>query len=353
MNEADIRPENLLRRYLELSAEDAANCFTGIARFDIACVACGTADGKPQFAKHGFGYVKCPACGTLYQSPRPPIKAFEFFYRESVSSRYWAETFFPAVAEARRTSIFRPRAQKLHALCDEYAVTVDRLIEVGSGFGLFLEEWRTISPGVSQLAIEPSAKMAAICREKGFEVEEDIAENVTGREGYADLVVCFEVLEHVFDPLNFLRTLITLARPGGYVCVSTLGVDGFDIQTLWDKSNSISPPHHINFLSTEGFIRCFSRAGFVDISITTPGKLDVDIVRNAFRQNPAVLDGNRFAQLIVGHPDKASAFQNFLAANSAQFPCLGIRQAALIGCCLRSAPGLPLRFVASQEPCAV
>jgi 2-polyprenyl-3-methyl-5-hydroxy-6-metoxy-1,4-benzoquinol methylase len=315
MKEADIRPEHLHRRYLELSAQDAMRCFDNVSRAEIPCVACGAECGELQFKKSGFDYAKCQNCGTLYQSPRPPIEAFEAFYRDSISSRYWAEEFFPAVAEARRESIFRPRVERLLSLCAERNISVDRLIEVGSGFGIFLEEWRARSPGTEFLAIEPSAKMASVCRGKGFSVEEDIVENVRGWHGYADLVVCFEVLEHVYDPVGFVKILGNLVRPGGYVFVSTLGVDGFDIQTLWEKSNSISPPHHINFLSIEGFKRTFARAGFVDVNVTTPGKLDVDIVRNAFRHDPSVLKNNRFAQMLVRDATKASLFQDFLAAN--------------------------------------
>ena len=42
---------------------------------------------------------------------------------------------------------------------------------------------------------------------------------MTDYKEYADLVVCFEVLEHVYDPLEFVRTLSGLVRPGGYVVI--------------------------------------------------------------------------------------------------------------------------------------
>jgi 2-polyprenyl-3-methyl-5-hydroxy-6-metoxy-1,4-benzoquinol methylase len=315
MKESEIRPEHLHQRYLELSAQDALLCFGNDPRRDIPCVACGSSRVEPQFEKNGFGFAICSDCRTLYQSPRPSIEAFENFYRDSVSSRYWAEEFFPAVAEARRASIFRPRVERLQALCAERGISVRRLIEVGSGFGTFLDEWKARSPDTELFAIEPSKKMAAVCREKGFAVAEDIVENVKGMGGHGDLVVCFEVLEHVYDPVSFLKTLGALVRPGGYVFISTLGVDGFDIQTLWEKSNSISPPHHINFLSIEGFKKAFARAGFSDVGVTTPGKLDVDIVRNADARDPSLLKGNRFAKTIVRDAEKGALFQKFLAEN--------------------------------------
>jgi SAM-dependent methyltransferase len=278
-------------------------------------VACGSRDGRFAFEKHGFPYTRCCGCGTLYQSPRPPIEAFEAFYRDSVSSRYWAEEFFPAVAEARRNSIFRPRVERLAEMCEEKRIAVSKLIDVGAGYGIFLDEWRTKFPDAELVAVEPSEKLAQICRDRGFETVENIVENVRGYDDHADLIVCFEVLEHVYDPVSFVECLSRLVRPGGYVAISTLGVDGFDIQTLWEKSRSVFPPHHINFLSVQGFETTFARAGLQDITVSTPGKLDVDIVRNAAMADPGVLAGNRFVQLIVNDPVRADAFQQFLAAN--------------------------------------
>ena len=313
MKETDIRPEALINRYFELCARDTESCFRGVTRAPIACVACGGSAAIAQFEKNGFGYAECQHCGTLFQSPRPPIAAFESFYRESESSRYWAEVFFPAVAEVRREKIFRPRVERLAALCAQERIAVQRLVDVGAGYGILLDEWRRRHPKVEAVAIEPSASLAQECRKKGFEVVEEIVENVKGHDETADLLTCFEVLEHVYDPLEFVHSLKRLVRPGGHVFVSTLCIDGFDLQVLREKSTQISPPHHINFLSVRGFTRLFERAGLADISVTTPGLLDVDIVRNAARRDPGLLRDQRFLRTLLADDDKASAFQRFLA----------------------------------------
>lgn len=315
MKETDIRPDHLLSRYLDLSAKDAERCFAGIERSVIACVACGADVASFEFEKFGFAYSRCQNCGTLYQSPRPTLAAFEAFYRDSVSSRFWAEQFFPAVAEARRSAIFVPRVERLAQLCNQKGLNVRRLIDIGAGYGIFLEEWRKRFQGADLIAVEPSRNLAETCRHKGLTVIEDIAENLPSGALSADLVVCFEVLEHVYDPVPFIAHLASLARPGGYIFVSTLSVDGFDIQTLWAQSRSIFPPHHINFLSITGFEIAFRRAGLKEISISTPGKLDVDIVANAYKTNPSVLENNRFAQLLLRDERRGAAFQQFLSDN--------------------------------------
>jgi len=312
LKEEDIRPAKIFEEYLCLSAKDAELCFSKTDKKDICCPACGSLKNKFEFEKHGFEYSTCDECGSLYQTPRPPITAFEQFYNNSISSKYWAEQFFPAVAEARRDRIFKPRVKKLIELCKEKNLLPDIVMDVGAGYGIFLEEWKALYPQSRTIAIEPSNHLSEICRNKGLEVVENIAEKVKGYENVADLVICFEVLEHVYEPLSFIETLSTFVKPGGYLMVSTLGVDGFDIQTLWEKSNSISPPHHINFISIDGFKILFERADLSQVDVLTPGVIDVDIVRNAYKKDPSVLEQNRFVKKIIENDSLSLSFQKYL-----------------------------------------
>ena len=315
MKESDIRPSDLFDEYLRLSALDAEVFFSNTARSSIPCIGCGGGNVDNCFIKHGFQYVQCKECETLYLSPRPPAEVFEQFYENSVSSNYWAETFFPAVAESRRERIFKTRAVALADMCAKKSIATDTIIDVGAGYGIFLEEWAKINSSSRLIAIEPSASLSQVCREKGFDVIEAVAEKAAGAENTADLLVCFEVLEHVTDPLVFVEVLKNLVKPGGYLMISTLGIEGFDIQVLWERSNSISPPHHLNFFSIKGFEALFSRAGMTSIEITTPGVLDTDIVKNSLKATNTDLNMNRFIKKLVSNPDLAQKFQTFLIEN--------------------------------------
>ena len=315
MRENDIRPESIRDRYLELSAQDAELCFASKTRKIISCIACDSEAHRLAFTKNGFDYSDCEKCGTPYQSPRPTIEEFEGFYRDSVSSRYWAEVFFPTVAEKRREHIFKPRVNGISNICIKKNASKNKVIEVGSGYGIFLEEWRKIYPDSQLIAIEPSKHLAQVCRQKNLLVVEELAENVKGYENFADLVVCFEVLEHVYDPLSFVKTLANFVRPGGYLFLSTLCVDGFDIQMLWEKSNSIFPPHHINFFSILGFQHLMDRAGLIEVDISTPGVLDVEIVKNYDKNNTHSALQSRFLSKVLKDEMLLDKFQKFLSEN--------------------------------------
>jgi len=316
LKEQEIRPKKLLERYLKLCEKDAEYCFSGFERRQIPCVACGSTHTNFEFEKNSFSYRQCRDCGSLYQSPRPVIEAFEKFYHDSESAKFWANEFFPAVAEIRREKIFRPRVIYLAELCKKHGIEVDRIIDVGAGYGLFLDEWRALFPANELIAIEPSTQLAAECRRKGFTVIEALAENTPNVHNLGDLTVCFEVLEHIDEPLKFIDALKRMTRDGGYVIISTLCIDGFDLQVLWNQSSQISPPHHINFLSIKGLKHLFERAQFANTKIITPGKLDVDIVKNAAASDPSLLAGQRFLRHVLDNESLAQRFQMFLSDNS-------------------------------------
>lgn len=90
-----------------------------------------------------------------------------------------------------------------------------RILEVGCGSGFLAE--LLAGQGHEYIAVEPSGIFMDDIRRRGFEVhasQEDFAES---DESGVDLVVHFFVLEHVNDPVSFLRSQLRLLRPGGSI----------------------------------------------------------------------------------------------------------------------------------------
>lgn len=325
MREEDIRPENLFNEYLRLSKNDAYTLFADAKSTEINCPACDSTEKQQAFIKDGFTYQICKHCQTLYQSPRPEKIVFDKFYINSASSNFWGEKFFPKVAEARRKKIFHPRCQAIVEKCQLWEFEPQTLIDVGAGYGILLEEWKKINAKTELLAIEPGETLSKICIEKGFETLISTAEDAKPWHQKADLLTCFEVIEHAYSPFNFASALKNIVKPGKKVLVTGLCGDGFDIQTLWKYSKSVSPPHHINFMSAQGFELLFERAGFTNIEIETPGKLDFDIVINTLKDEniKKQIKLSRFENYLIYKSTQTQKenFQQFLAKNQLSSHC--------------------------------
>jgi SAM-dependent methyltransferase len=301
-----------MARYLDLVRQDAAALLADTAGFeDVACPGCGGGDAAKAFHKDGFTYLTCRECGTLFASPRPSQDALRRFYTDSPSSRYWVESFFKPVAEARRMKVFRPRATHAARMLDD-AGNVPAIADLGAGFGVFLEELRRVRPGARVVAIEPAPDMAGICRSLGLEVVESQAEAVTSHDNQFDLVTAFELLEHVHNADAFVRAVARMLKPGGRCFFTTLSGGGFDIQVLWERSQSVSPPHHLNFFNPRSARLLLARADLAVESVTTPGRLDWDIVERMIQQGASA---DRFWSVVAQYAsdDAKRALQSWIA----------------------------------------
>jgi SAM-dependent methyltransferase/ribosomal protein S27E len=303
MKEEEIRKRAAFNRYLELVAEDVQAIFADRSNFiEIDCPACSNDKCQVQFEKLGFTYARCPDCGTLFVNPRPPFKLLTEFYTRSPSTTFWVNDFFKPVAEARRKKIFRPRAEYVR---DTYPDKSEGVVgDIGAGFGLFLEELAKLWPLARLVAIEPSLEMVNICQGKGLETIPFAMEDVQGWDGKFDLLTSFELFEHLHNPGTFLKKGWHLLRDGGYLLLTTLNGEGFDIQVLWEKSKSITPPHHLNFFNPRSIRTLLESNHFSLERVDTPGKLDWDIVEGMYREDG--IDPGRFWRLVAEWADPAT-----------------------------------------------
>ena len=315
MKESDIRPQDLFNEYLALAKRDSEIFFADRASFaEVDCPACGASARKPALEKYGFTYVTCAECDSLYQSPRPTPALFDAYYREAESVRFWSTRFYKDTEEARRVRIFRPRAELVGSLVAD-AAAPGTFVDIGSGYGIFLEEIARLGRFDRVVGLEPNPELAEVCRGKGFTVVQKTAEASDANDLQANFATSFEVLEHVFSPVEFLTAIRNLLAPGGQVLCTTLTADGFDIRVLWERSKSVHPPHHINLMSVEGMRRLFARAGLEVTDISTPGQLDVDIVANMLTEDPSIEVPRFVSKLLASGDATRQAFQQFLAGN--------------------------------------
>jgi 2-polyprenyl-3-methyl-5-hydroxy-6-metoxy-1,4-benzoquinol methylase len=333
VKEAEIRPQALFDEYLALCSRDAETFFRREEWEEVPCPACG-GSGDEAFVKHTFRYCLCGACETLYANPRPTATALGRYYTESASVRFWATDFYRRTEDARRDLMFKPRAE---LACETARKTLGGqdaavIVDVGAGYGVFCEEIRKLLPGAQICAVEPSPDLADVCRAKGLHTMPRFLEDLQAYElpqVMPRLFTSFELFEHLHTPANFLRSLRKLMADGDVLMLTTLSGTGLDIQVLWAEAKAVFPPHHLNFLNPTALGALASACGFASIQVTTPGKLDVDILANSAGR----IRGHRFLSTALRHsgPEARAGLQHWLQASGLSSHMMLVAQAASQG----------------------
>ena len=278
LTEEEIRPQKIFNKYLRLCKEDIELIFKGKKFDSFSCPSCER-DGNVAFEKNNFTYKECSYCNTLYVSPRPSEELFTRFYTKSKSSEYWATDFYPLTSENRREKLWKPKVKKIINVLKDNKIEMPSIVEIGGGYGVFAEE--LISQGLNEvLIIEPSRSLANSLRKKNINVVEKFLENLkrTDIPSKQTFFVCFELFEHLHSPKKFLKKLYSLMKSNDFFYFTTLSSTGIDIRTLWKKSDSVSPPHHLNFFNPYSVKILLEKVGFTQVETHTPGQLDLDIM---------------------------------------------------------------------------
>jgi len=308
LREADIRPPALMSEFKRLSIHDAAEYFADpTKRVEVDCPACGADTKTPVFNKYDFLYTKCAQCGSVYVSPRPTEAALEDYYAHSNASRFRVQHFSRDTARARRQHLLSSHANWMCQIVDE----------TGNPEARAYADLETYSPEVFDevaglevfdelYSIDPLLSPAGTCEAA---VEAVAGRSLTG----LGAVSAFEKLEHEYAPLAYLRAAWDMLAPGGLFFFTTRTITGFDLQTLWDKTPYIFVPEHLNLLSIEGISRLVERAGFELVELSTPGQLDLQLVKHASEQDPSIRLSH-FAHYLIEQRDALAHadFQAFL-----------------------------------------
>lgn len=169
---------------------------------------------------HSFQYdiLKCLSCGHVFSEAVPDEQLFKKFYSHVEDDLYVREM-------KHRECTFNYLLDKIEkTLSREVRKNYTKLLEIGSYYGAFLKLARDREFIVA--GVEPSFQAARYAREKyGVQVFDEIFQKWEAPEGCLyDVIVMWDVFEHLSDPIPFLKKLITHLRPGGYLFLTTMDI---------------------------------------------------------------------------------------------------------------------------------
>lgn len=217
------------------------------------CPVCGARGGRPVHAKvrdpitlEPFRIVECAACGVVYTGPRP--LSLERYYPE----RY--RGYGPLV-----TRILGFLYDLRVARWVRLEPAGGSVLEIGCGPGLMLAAFRR--RGWRVLGIERNAVMADEARRThGVEVVTTPVEALPSDARF-DLIVMFNALEHIGEPVELLRECAGRLTPGGRLIVSLPNFASWQSRFAGPYWLHLDPPRHLVHFTPRTLAATLERAG--------------------------------------------------------------------------------------------
>jgi SAM-dependent methyltransferase len=191
-----------------------------------------------------------------------------------------------------------------------------KLLDVGTGFGFFLEEMRSLGWEVEGIEISRQGMDYA---RKAFNLNlyPGPLENARFRANEFDAVTAFYVIEHLPSPNRFLRECLRILKPGGLLLLRyphTTPIKNL-LHTLGIKNRLYDLPAHLSDFSPSAMQRCLTAAGFTRCrhwigGVTVPGPLGKRLVTFLFGYSAEalfLLSGGRF--LLPGVSKSVTAYK--------------------------------------------
>jgi SAM-dependent methyltransferase len=146
-----------------------------------------------------------------------------------------------------------------------------RMLEIGCGFGFGLDVARRVR-GWEVQGFDPSPLAAAGAAQLNLPIANRYFTAEQGEIAAYDAVVCSEVIEHLFRPVDILRLLRSALRPGGVLVVTTPNAGAITPEmTPGILVPLLSVGFHTIIHTAESLARALRAAGFSEVSVEDRG----------------------------------------------------------------------------------
>src|SRR5213593_2101131 len=227
-----------------------------------ACPLCGSDRRQFPFRLHEpYRVARCKACGFYYLYPRLIETAMQEAYRQSSyyegGSCGYADTSYPAQESALRATF-----KRLLRNLTKVGLTGGDLLEIGCGYGYLLDEARLFFN--HRVGTEFSPQGAEIARATGVEVFVGGIEQIPPERKF-DCVVATQVIEHVYEPLTFVKQLASHTKPGGHIVIAAPDIGGALRKAMGRRWPSFKAPEHVLYFDFWTLSALMHQAGLTNV----------------------------------------------------------------------------------------
>jgi SAM-dependent methyltransferase len=235
--------------------------------------------------------LRCVSCGFAFRQVRSSEQELSEVYRRMDPGLYEAEASGRARTAARHLKIV------------QRYLPPGRVLDVGCASGLFLRLAQ--NAGWQVVGLEPSEALfekASTAVEGRGEVYRLTLEEADLAPATFDAVTIWDVLEHVPDPLGFMKTCRSLLKPKGHLFLNIPNLDSKEARWLGTQWPLLLA-EHLNYFNPPSLRLCGEKAGIEWLDLgQRPSSFSIGYILYRLSQHsiPGANFGRKLARGAVG-----------------------------------------------------
>jgi SAM-dependent methyltransferase len=228
---------------------------------DAGCALCGETGATRLFEKRGWTFVRCPRCRLVSIRPLPTEAALLAHHEQSYATGGYAVY---AAAESIRSAIAAHRLAVVRRLAP-----AGPWLDVGCATGALLAAAR--DAGIDAEGLEMSRPAIEHARARGLRVHEGVVERFAPERRYA-AVTAFDVVEHLRDPLGFVRRVGAWLLPGAVLVLTVPNIESVTARLMGRYWYFYAPPDHLHYFTPATITRLLTDAGLSGVTVARASK---------------------------------------------------------------------------------
>jgi SAM-dependent methyltransferase len=226
-----------------------------------ACPLCRSEQREVRYAEFGeHKIVRCGECGLYYLYPRLTEPTMRRAY---LNDDYFGggTSGYSDTSYALQEGALRATYRRLMRNLQKRNLTGGALLEVGCGYGYLLGEANGFFS--TRVGTEFSYQGVRSACARADKVYEGGVEQIPAGLKF-DFVIATHVIEHVYEPLEFVKGLVSHTKPRGRVVLAAPDMGGLLRKTMGRRWPSFKIPEHVSYFDATTLSALMRRAGLID-----------------------------------------------------------------------------------------
>ena len=252
MNSAVICADNGIR---ESANENLSVCPLCCCTNSIALL---MAPDRFHLRKEKYSLLRCLSCGAVWQATPPRPEDMQYHYTPAYHHA------IVAAGEGAAHARWKSQVKLISRLKSGGSI-----LDIGCSSGAFLSAMRGPAWELHGIEMEPATAERARASTSAEVFVGDVMAAPYPPNRF-DVITCFDVLEHVYDPRQFLTKVQTWLKPDGILYLTTPNIDAWEARLLGSYWFGLEQPRHLTLFSPHSLRVLMTDVGLTQVIVRTP-----------------------------------------------------------------------------------